>query len=69
MARPPNVTSERFEIHPGAPVVSGNDEVGKVDGMIVRPDSREVEAILVRKGIVLHRDVAIPIEAVDTSCG
>jgi uncharacterized protein YrrD len=55
---------ERFEIRPGALVVAGEDEVGRVERVVVRPGSGEVTGLVVRKGLLLRRDVVIPIEAV-----
>jgi uncharacterized protein YrrD len=58
-------TARRFEIRTGVPVVAGDDEIGQVDRVVVQPGSGEVAGIVVRKGLILRRDVFIPIEAVE----
>jgi uncharacterized protein YrrD len=60
-ARPPE---HRLEIRPGSPVLSRNEEVGKVDRVVVDPDTREIVGLVVQRGILLNHDVLIPIETV-----
>src|ERR1700738_5179390 len=55
----------RFEIRLGASVDAIDGEVGRVDRVIVRLGSGEVTGLVVRKGLLLGRDIVIPIEAVD----
>jgi uncharacterized protein YrrD len=55
----------RFEIRRGAPVVSTDREVGRVEHLVVSPATGAVTGLVVRKGRLLHRDVVIPIEAVE----
>jgi uncharacterized protein YrrD len=63
--RTPTVDS-RFEIRPGTQVISGNDQVGRVRRLILRPDG-EVEGITISGWIVLGHDVYVPIEAVESA--
>jgi uncharacterized protein YrrD len=56
---------ERFEVRPGARVVAANDELGRVERVVVSPGSGEVTGLVVRKGLLLRRDIVIPIEAVE----
>jgi uncharacterized protein YrrD len=63
--RPPTMDS-RLEIRPGTQVISGNDQVGRVQRVILRPDG-EVEGIIISGWIVLGHDVYVPIEAVESA--
>jgi uncharacterized protein YrrD len=56
----------RHEIRPGSQVISGNDQVGSVKRLIVRPGG-EVAGIIISGWIVLGHDVYVPIEAVETA--
>jgi uncharacterized protein YrrD len=56
----------RLEIRPGTQVISGNDQVGRVQRVILRPDG-EVEGMIVSGWIVLGHDVYVPIEAVESA--
>ena len=58
------MASERFEVRPGALVVGADDEIGRVERVVVSPGTGEVTALVVRKGLLLRRDLVIPIEAV-----
>jgi len=58
-------TGRRFEIRTGVPVLAGEDEIGRVDRVVVHPGSGEVAGLVVRKGLILRRDVFLPIEAVE----
>jgi uncharacterized protein YrrD len=63
--RTPTVDS-RLEIRPGTQVIAGNEQVGRVQRLILRPDG-EVEGIIVSGWIVLGHDVYVPIEAVESA--
>ena len=63
--RTPTVDS-RLEIRPGTQVIAGNDQVGRVRRLILRPDG-EVEGIIISGWIVLGHDVYVPIEAVESA--
>jgi uncharacterized protein YrrD len=65
MAIDARVSSERLEIRPGAAVKARDKKVGTVDRVVVAPGTGEVVALVVRKGLILRRDVVIPIEAVE----
>jgi hypothetical protein len=56
----------RLEIRPGTQVISGNDQVGRVQRLTLRPDG-EVEGIVISGWIVLGHDVYVPIEAVESA--
>jgi sporulation protein YlmC with PRC-barrel domain len=60
-ARPPE---HRLEIRPGSSILSRTEEVGKVDRVVVDPDTREIVGLIVRRGILLSHDVLIPIETI-----
>ncbi|HLG70463.1 MAG TPA: PRC-barrel domain-containing protein [Chloroflexota bacterium] len=50
-----------MDIQLGAPVVSHDGaDLGKIDKVIFDPASGETKSIVVRKGVILGRDVAIP---------
>jgi uncharacterized protein YrrD len=56
---------ERLEIRRGVPVITGEDEeVGRVDRVLMTPGTGDVAGLIVRKGLLLRRDALIPIEAV-----
>jgi hypothetical protein len=63
--RTPTVDS-RLQIRPGTQVISGNDQVGRVQRLILRPDG-EAEGIIISGWIVLGHDVYVPIEAVESA--
>ncbi len=63
--RTPTVDS-RLEIRPGTQVISGNDQVGRVQRLILRPDG-EAEGIIISGWLVLGHDVYVPIEAVESA--
>jgi hypothetical protein len=54
----------RLEIRPGTQVISGNDQVGGVQRLILRPDG-QVQGIIIGGWIVLGHDVYVPIDAVE----
>jgi uncharacterized protein YrrD len=60
-----DVKDERFEIKPGADVVGVDDSLGNVERVVVNPGDGRVIGLVVRKGLLLHRDFVIPIEAVE----
>jgi uncharacterized protein YrrD len=60
-ARPPE---RRLRIQPGSPLVARTDEVGRIDLVIVQPETGELVGVVVRRGILLQRDVLVPIETV-----
>jgi len=52
-----------MDIQLDAPVVSREGaDLGKIDKVIFDPQSGETKSIVVRKGVILARDVAVPIE-------
>jgi uncharacterized protein YrrD len=55
----------RLEIRPGSTVTGTTGVIGKVDRLVVSPGSGEVTGLVVRKGLLLRRDVVIPIGAVE----
>jgi uncharacterized protein YrrD len=40
------------------------DELGKVERVILDPTTRDVNAVVVHKGLILNRDVVVPISLV-----
>jgi uncharacterized protein YrrD len=56
----------RIEIRPGTQVISGNDQVGRVRRLILRPDG-EVQGIIISGWLVLGHDVYVPIDAVESA--
>ena len=60
------IVDSRIEIRPGTQVISGSDQVGKVQRLILRPDG-EVEGLVITGWIVLGHDVFVPIEAVESA--
>jgi uncharacterized protein YrrD len=60
-ARPP---TRQIEIRPGMPVLAGDDQIGKVDRLIVDPSSGELLGVVVRRGVLLHHDVFIPADTI-----
>lgn len=64
--RAPTMESRRV-IRPGTQVVSGTDQVGRVERIVLRPDGGEVQGIIVSGWIVLGHDVYVPIEAVESA--
>ncbi len=57
--------SERVELRLGMMVVSQDGDVGRVDRLVVRPGSGEVTGLVVRKGLLLRKDVVVPVEAIE----
>lgn len=55
----------RWEIKIGAPVESSDGPVGRVQGVVLNSGDKRVTALVVRRGMLLGQDIAIPIEAVD----
>jgi uncharacterized protein YrrD len=60
-SRPPE---HRLEIRPGSPVLSRNEEVGKVERVVIDPDTSEIVGLVIRRGILLSHDVLVPIETI-----
>lgn len=56
--------NERFEIALGAAVVAEDGIAGRVEAVVVSPGTGEVTDLVIRKGLVLRRDVVVPIAAV-----
>ena len=54
----------RFEIRTRALVVAADGEVGRIDGVIVSPETGEVSGLVVRAVLQLGHDLLIPVEAV-----
>ena len=63
--RTPTVDS-RLDIRPGTQVIAGNDQVGKVQRLILRPDGA-AQGIIISGWLVLGHDVYVPIEAVESA--
>jgi uncharacterized protein YrrD len=63
--RIPTIDS-RLEIRPGTQVISGNEQVGRVRRLILRPDG-EVQGLIIGGWLVLGHDVYIPIDAVESA--
>jgi hypothetical protein len=55
----------RFEIRTGALVVAMDGEVGRIDGVVVSPETGAVEGLVIRAVIQLGQDLLIPVEAVE----
>jgi sporulation protein YlmC with PRC-barrel domain len=43
---------------------SDGQDVGKIDRLIVDPSSGDVKEVVVRRGLILHQDVEVPIDAI-----
>lgn len=48
---------------------SDGKDVGAVDQLIVDPGSKEVKSVVVRKGVLLPRDVEIPLDVLESADG
>ncbi len=57
----------RWEIRIGSPVECVDGWVGTVERLVVSPRTREVTHLIIHRGLLLHRDAAIPIEAVESA--
>jgi osmotically-inducible protein OsmY/sporulation protein YlmC with PRC-barrel domain len=57
--------TERVELRLGMMVVCRDGDVGRVDRLVVRPGSGEVTGLVVRKGLLLKKDVVVPVEAIE----
>jgi hypothetical protein len=55
----PIITTTRFEIRPGARVLGIDEELGRVERVVVDADG-SVLGLIVRETLPLHRNVAIP---------
>lgn len=53
-----------MDIRIGAPVAAEDGHVGKVDRIVLHPQTREVDGIIVLEGRMLAKDVLIPIDYV-----
>ncbi len=40
------------------------EEIGKVERVIINPDSKEVDALVVHRGLILTRDVVVPLSLI-----
>jgi uncharacterized protein YrrD len=56
--------SERFEIRPGAAVVGIDGEAGRLKGIVVSPRTGYVRGLIVRRGLLIRKDIVVPVEAV-----
>jgi sporulation protein YlmC with PRC-barrel domain len=65
MTDPDAKVDVRFEIRTGAHVVATDGEVGRIDGVIVNPDTGAVDGLVVRAEVQVGHDLLIPIEAVE----
>jgi hypothetical protein len=54
----------RFEIRTGALVRATDGEVGRIDGVIVNPETGEVSGLVVRARFQVGNDLLIPVEAI-----
>ena len=54
----------RFEIRTRALVVAADGEVGRIDGVIVSPETGEVSGLVIRAALHFGHDLLIPVEAV-----
>ncbi len=61
------MVNARFEVRPGSLVVGPGDEVGRVEPVLVSPGTGEASGLVVRKGLLLRRDIVIPVEAVEAT--
>lgn len=59
-------TDARLAIRPGTQVIAGDDLVGRVERLILRPDGA-AQGIIVSGWIVLGHDVYVPIDAVESA--
>jgi hypothetical protein len=64
MAGQNSASDTRFEIRTRALVVASDGEVGRIDGVIVSPETGEVGGFIVRAALQLGHDLLIPVEAV-----
>lgn len=55
----------RFEIRTGSLVVATDGEVGRVDGVVVSPDTGAVDGLVVRAALQFGHDLLVPVEAVE----
>ncbi|MEA2595243.1 MAG: magnesium and cobalt exporter, family [Thermomicrobiales bacterium] len=60
-----SLPTPRFEVRPGAFVVGPDGTHGRVRYVVVSPGSGEVQVLVVRTGTLRHRDVVVPVEAVN----
>ena len=67
MAEPAVLTNERLKIRPGAQVISGDIQVGRVERVVFRPESHEIVGVIVSGWIVLGHDVYVPIQAIESA--
>jgi len=58
-----------MDIRIGAPVLADDVQVGQVDRVILNPETRQVEGIIVVQGWLLSHDVAIPSELILSADG
>jgi uncharacterized protein YrrD len=59
------MSSERFELRPGALVVGPDGTLGWLDAVLSVPDSGQVSGFVLREGLLLDRGIRVPIEAVE----
>jgi len=48
-------------------LTSANEDVGKIDRIVINPRTKEVTHFVVRKGFLFTRDKVIPVDRVDTA--
>ena len=58
---------ELLKIRPGTQVVSNGEQVGRVERVVIRPETTEVGGIIISGWIVLGHEVFVPIEAVEAA--
>lgn len=54
----------KIEIGVGVRTLDGH-EIGRVERIVVNPDTREVDALVVHRGTILTRDVVVPLSLVE----
>lgn len=62
------MVEQRLEIRPGTPIIGADDEtLGHVERVVVTPATGDVLALIARRGLLLRRDLVVPIEAVESA--
>lgn len=55
----------RWEIRIGSPVECPDGRAGTVERVVVSPRTRQVTHLIVHRGLLLHHDVVVPVEAIE----
>src|SRR5690349_9836839 len=56
--------SQTMDIRIGTEVYCGSDKAGKVERVVISPRRQTVTHLIVGRGMVLHKDIVVPIERV-----